>query len=406
MSRLRVYLGETAVAEVWRDGRDRFGLQLLRSYLDQPSRPVLGQWFEDRLERRHASGRALHPWFTNLLPEPETAMRRLVARAAGLAPSDTVGLLRTLGEQLPGKVVVRASAEGPPLPRLHVGDPAEEIPPGLRGSLGGVQLKLTLSGEDHLILGVRDEAFQWILKLAAQYPKLPFNESAIMSWCAATGFDVPEHRVVHRDELPDLGDVSTELQHGFLIRRYDRTATGRIHQEDFAQVFNCEPASKYSRTDSAGLGSMIGQVLGVDGIREFIRRLTVVVATGNADAHLKNWSLLYQDPQRPRLAPLYDQVATIEFPSLDQRLAMRIGHAQHLHQVSMAHFDAMAERWSRRARPFDDWAKVEVQPLVERTLVQMRGAFRPEFLGMQPALATRLREHWRSVPLLRPFLLP
>ena len=48
------------------------------------------------------------------------------------------------------------------------------------------------------------------------------------------------------------------------------------------------------------------------------------VLIGNADAHLKNWSLIYPDRRTPRLAPAYDLVATIPHIPTD-RLALSLG---------------------------------------------------------------------------------
>jgi serine/threonine-protein kinase HipA len=42
---------------------------------------------------------------------------------------------------------------------------------------------------------------------------------------------------------------------------------------------------------------------GLDDVREMSRRLVLNVLIGNGDAHVKNWSLLYEDPRRPRLPP-------------------------------------------------------------------------------------------------------
>jgi serine/threonine-protein kinase HipA len=53
-----------------------------------------------------------------------------------------------------------------------------------------------------------------------------------------------------------------------------------------------------------------------------MRRLAFMVLSGNADAHLKNWSLLYPDGVRPRLAPVYDLVSTVMY-SLDTHTALR-----------------------------------------------------------------------------------
>src|SRR5262249_19718008 len=48
-------------------------------------------------------------------------------------------------------------------------------------------------------------------------------------------------------------------------------------------------------------------------IAEFIRRLTFNTLIGNADMHLKNWSLIYPDRRKAALAPAYDFVSTIPY---------------------------------------------------------------------------------------------
>jgi MFS superfamily sulfate permease-like transporter len=48
------------------------------------------------------------------------------------------------------------------------------------------------------------------------------------------------------------------------------------------------------------------------------------VIAGNADAHGKNFSILY-DAEGPRLAPLYDLLATVAYPDLSPKFAMKIG---------------------------------------------------------------------------------
>ena len=48
-------------------------------------------------------------------------------------------------------------------------------------------------------------------------------------------------------------------------------------------------------------------------IAEFIRRLTFNTLIGNADMHLKNWSMIYPDRRRAALAPAYDLVSTIPY---------------------------------------------------------------------------------------------
>ncbi|MGH0002592.1 HipA domain-containing protein [Pseudovibrio ascidiaceicola] len=45
---------------------------------------------------------------------------------------------------------------------------------------------------------------------------------------------------------------------------------------------------------------------------------------GNADAHAKNYALLYSNPT-PDLAPLYDVICTTAYPRLAKKMAMKIG---------------------------------------------------------------------------------
>ena len=53
--------------------------------------------------------------------------------------------------------------------------------------------------------------------------------------------------------------------------------------------------------------------IGEAGITEFIRRLVFNAMIGNADMHLKNWSLLYADSVTPSLSPAYDFVSTLAY---------------------------------------------------------------------------------------------
>jgi serine/threonine-protein kinase HipA len=58
---------------------------------------------------------------------------------------------------------------------------------------------------------------------------------------------------------------------------------------------------------------------------EFVRRLAFVIASGNGDAHLKNWSLIYPTGRRARLSPAYDQIATVVFGQFPPTLALKLG---------------------------------------------------------------------------------
>jgi len=93
------------IAEAANGGTD---FRLVDSYRELVPRPVLGQKFEDDLDRVHHSRRrqGLPDFFANLVPE-EGRLRQLIEQAGDLEPGDDLGLLAYVGEDLPGAVVVR-----------------------------------------------------------------------------------------------------------------------------------------------------------------------------------------------------------------------------------------------------------------------------------------------------------
>ena len=63
---------------------------------------------------------------------------------------------------------------------------------------------------------------------------------------------------------------------------------------------------------------------------------------GNADAHGKNYSILYRKAER-RLAPFYDLVCTLAWPELSKTPAMKIGKSDSIETITPAHWQKMAQ---------------------------------------------------------------
>ena len=59
-----------------------------------------------------------------------------------------------------------------------------------------------------------------------------------------------------------------------------------------------------------------------------IRRIAFNATIGNGDMHLKNLSLIYRNGRDPELAPAYDYVSTLVYPSLDHCLALSFGDSK------------------------------------------------------------------------------
>jgi serine/threonine-protein kinase HipA len=380
------------------------------SYLSMPDRPVLSQSFEDDLTRTYRGPkRSLPPFFSNLIPEPGP-LRKLIESNLGVSADDDLALLEAVGRDLPGAVEIIRIDEGD----LPIQDNLEKTTDvelleddlqieesGLRFSLAGVQLKFSvLRDPERITLPAHNQYGEWIVKLGStRFPFVVENEYAIMQWAKAAGFDVPECY------LQDAKTVSIILkEHAdfgntvFVIRRYDRQSRHRIHQEDFAQVTGLKPALKYDHIKYEQCGGLVKQLIGDDAYYEFIRRLTFTIASGNSDAHLKNWSLLYLEGSQPSLAPMYDQVCTIAWEEIKSELALKLAGTKNWFELNfLTRFELLAKRAGA-----DPNRTVET---VQETLSQLVCAWNtsntPDLLP--PDHARRLQEFWGRVPLLRPF---
>ncbi len=378
--------------------------RLLDTYRELVPRPVLGQKFEDDLERVHYSrkGQGLPDFFANLIPEGR--LRDVIEKSAGLTAGDDLALLSFVGRDLPGAVFVRAldddeagsiSEEPPP---SAVEDEAAAVSEGLRFSLAGVQLKFSMLREaDKLALPARDSTGEWIVKFdSTTFPSLPENEFSMLKWARVAGFEVPEchlHRVEDLEGLPRrYAPDDTQV---LAIRRYDRLPEGRVHQEDFAQAVGLPPKRKYDQITHDIMARLVRRFISEGAVDELVRRLVLTIACGNNDAHLKNWSLIYPDRIQARWSPLYDQIATVAWEGFDRKLALKLAGVKEFGLIERSRFERFAEN-----AQIDKYRTLQ---LVDITLDQLRTTWREIVadLPLPTAHVSALREHWQRVPLLR-----
>ncbi len=323
------------------------------SYLDDPTRPVLGLVFEQDLGARYAATLRLPPWFSNLLPEGR--LREWIALERGVSAHREMELLAQVGHDLPGAVRVRpvradevlsdgewASGERQPAPERDTGKAH------WRFSLAGIALKFSMLAEhDRLTLPASGVGGDWIVKLPDRiYPDVPRNEFTMMSLAGAVGIDVPEVRMVHRDEVMGLpaGVWPGHEEWAYAVRRFDRDDhTGLVHIEDLAQVRDVYPDDKY-RGNFETVGSLIYRGHDVASLREYARRLVFSILVANGDAHLKNWSLIYRDPRVPALAPAYDLVSTRYYMGAREEFGMKFGGTKRYERLRLSTFDRLERR--------------------------------------------------------------
>jgi serine/threonine-protein kinase HipA len=320
-------------------------------YRENPDRGVLGLWFEDRLLKRHTSHLRVHPWFSNLLLEGR--LREWIADGRGVSADREMELLAQVGHDLPGAVRV--------LPEDTVPDdtPVDEaVPADARGltanewrfSLAGVQLKYSMLRQgDRLTLPAFGVGGDWIVKLPDRlHTEVPRNEFAMMRLAAAAGIDVPDIRLVHRDELPDLPASAWPEREpwAFAVRRFDRADDrSLIHIEDLAQVRGFYPDDKYNGTYET-VAALIYRRRDLSALREFARRLVFTILITNGDAHLKNWSLIYRNPRIPTLAPAYDLVSTGMYRDSGdpETLGLKLHNTRRFDQITLDSFTRLERK--------------------------------------------------------------
>jgi len=402
-----VLISDILAGYLTRNPKGIISFQFTDSYRTLPTRPILGQHFEDDLEKVYSGkGGALPPFFANLAPE--SALRELLEHSLQLPPGDELALLSAVGLDLPGAVKVIPGDESLNIMAYPSAEDAiteeterREADSVFRFSLAGVQMKFSVLKEnERLTIPTHGELGEWIVKLdSLRFPHLTENEYATMEWARAAGFDVPECQLMPADALPPgLRSQAPRGSKVFLIRRYDRDNGRRIHQEDFAQITGLRPGLKYDHISYEQCARIVLALCDQNGYEEFIRRLVFMVASGNADAHLKNWSLLYRNGYQAELTPLYDQVVTIAWP-LDKGFtwewALKFAGTKNLHVIDEITFQRLAERAGADVK--------ETARIVKEVVPQIANAWgRSVALGyMPPAHLQVLRRHWEKVPLLK-----
>lgn len=363
---LSVRLHQKQIGIITRLAGDRQLFAFEQDYLDDPQRPTLSLSVKGRtgglVTNFRPIGRRVPVFFSNLLPEGH--LREYLAKRADVNPEREFFLLAVLGADLPGALVV-SPLEGDERPgELHGGhhddddghDKGRGAEDPLRFSLAGVQLKFSavMEASGGLTIPASGMGGSWIVKLpSARYKAVPENEFAMLELARRVGISVPENRLVDVASLKGLPEQAHTIESKALaVKRFDRLPDGRpIHMEDFAQVFGEFPNNKYKFHSYANIAKVLWAESGEQAVLEFVQRLVFSVVIGNADMHLKNWSLLYHDRRTPALSPGYDFVATLPYTPGDT-LALSFGDSRSLSEITP---DQM--------RRFADTARIPASPL-------------------------------------------
>jgi len=349
---LEILLHGRRIGSIARLDGDRSIFSLDRDYAQDADRLTLSLAYKgdhgDLYDQPRSYQTKIEPFFSNLLPEG--VLREFLARRAGVKIVREYPLLAQLGRDLPGAV------QAIPIEGIRVSDEFEEedaarrtADHALRFSLAGVQLKFTAiaAGGKHggLAIPISGVGGDWIVKLpSARHLDVPENEFAAMQLAHRLGMDVPDIALLPIEKVSGLPNGIEQLgPTAFAIRRFDRSAEGPVHMEDFAQVFGIFADDKY---ENASYGAIL-RVLAIEtdetSVVEFVRRLTYSVLIGNGDMHLKNWSLIYLDGRHPTLSPAYDLLSTLPYIPADVP-ALNFHRSREWTDYSYALIETLADR--------------------------------------------------------------
>ncbi len=401
-SALGVMLHGKQVGTILRLAGDRQVFSFEQSYVDDETRATLSLSFKKLdgglLTTPVHARRRVPSFFANLLPEGH--LREYLAGQAGVNPQREFFLLEVLGADLAGAVtIVSIDGTTEAEEKMQEARDRRRERRRLRFSLAGVQLKFSAIGEARGGLTIPAEGMggAWIVKLPSQiYEGVAENEFVMLELAREIGLVVPRIRLVPVKEIEGLPMVAQSIRGNALaVERFDRgVGGGRIHMEDFAQVFGQFPEDKYKAVSYANIARVLWQETGQEGAYEFIRRLTFTVLIGNADMHLKNWSILYPDQRRAVLAPAYDFVSTVPYISED-KLALSLGGGRSLAGIS---FDQVRRLTEKAGMPLEP-ALALVRETAEAVVEKWRGLKQRDVLPrvIDAAIALQIEKAARGI---------
>ncbi|RJQ64818.1 MAG: type II toxin-antitoxin system HipA family toxin [Desulfobacteraceae bacterium] len=397
---LRVLLHQRPIGTLTLLAGDQTVFAFDESYIKDKLRPTLSLSFKAPMgelitDIKPTRARVPH-FFANLLPEGP--LRAYLAKRAGVKDSREFFLLRVLGRDLPGAVKIQESEGGVASAKEGKNEEAMNRRKGaLHFSLAGVQLKFSAVREaaGGLTIPTEGSGGSWIVKLpSTSFEAVPENEFAMMGLAAEVGIDVPENTLIPIGDISGLPDDIRGMKgDAFAIKRFDRTETGAaVHIEDFAQVFGVYPEKKYEKANYRNLAQVILAESGQEDIAEFIRRLVFNTLIGNADMHLKNWSLIYPNRRQAALAPAYDFVSTIPYIN-DASTALKMGKSKKMAELSRD----MLSRFAAKAR----LAEKPVLETAENTVGRLMTAWKNgEYLDDLPFIRDAIQAHLKTIRLV------
>jgi serine/threonine-protein kinase HipA len=309
------------------------------------------------------------PFFEGLLPEG--VIRDEIARNLGVSSKSDFVLLREIGGDCAGAINVGSgSAKNEPsdgyLEHLEGKKLLEALRP-LNGKplfAGESDVRLSIAGSQRKLPVIYENG-----KIFVPHGNIPttfiikpeisgidstiYNELYCLALAQKVGLSVPACEILRLESEADKKYL--------LIKRYDRKKENdkiiRLHQEDLCQAIGVPSENKYQKDGGPSFKDLFSIIRNysyqpVLDIRNAIRIAIFNYIIGNADAHGKNFSFLFEK-NSIKLAPFYDLLSTEIYPSLSTKMAMKIGGKYNPDDVFRRHWHEFANENSINQKQID-----------------------------------------------------
>ena len=350
------------VGKITGSGSEDAVFSYAQEYLDNPSNCPISIHLP--LQAQNFSTEETRLFFEGLLPEGFT--RKCVAGWIHADEYDYLTILAALGRECLGAIQIIEDDMDVPKAGYQKLTKEDVCRLAKEGASEAAELvtkaHLSLTGASGKVgLYYKKDTNEWYLPIGAapsthivkqshvRLDGIVTNEQLCLQTAKNLGIDVPDSFVINVGTGKDE-DVL------FATHRYDRiidekcrvmdglTVPFRLHQEDFSQAMGISSGHKYEHNGEGYLKRMcdILKKYSPNPMEDQLKLWDICVFNyliGNTDNHIKNVSLLYaSDMASIRLAPAYDIVCTMIYPSSTTEMAVSIGCEYDIHKIKREHF--------------------------------------------------------------------
>ena len=275
----------------------------------------------------------LHPIFEMNLPEGALLEKLRFRFAKAVAEFDDLALLSIVGRSQIGRL--RFAPPGHELTDVPAQDLGKLL--AYRGSedlfaslldeyaaysgVSGLQPKVLLRAGDEPLPRATARGATHLVKSfdPREFPELAANEFFCLRAAALAGIPVPEAKLADNRRV-------------LVLRRFDLRSDGTyLGCEDFCVLSGLRAHGRYHggyETIARRIAQFVSPEEQTGALEQFFSILALSCAVENGDAHLKNFAVLYENPEGVvSLAPAYDLVSTTLYQPRDT-LALTLGDSK------------------------------------------------------------------------------